>query len=135
MSLSGLSVAGNSSLFSYDKNEITTEFSQIQQLESVILINRDITISDLELMEISWLDDINLEAMKTTSPVSAMFTIDDMDWGAFAWGWCCCPIGFFVVAIDDTASQDSKTSYWVGVIVSAALSAISSIGAYSTGYY
>ena len=132
--LSGLTIAGNSSLFSYDKSELETEFAEIQLLEDMVLSNHDLTINDFQNMEIAWLDNVDLEVMKSTSPVNAMFSIDDMDWGAFAWGFCCCPVGFFVVAIDDSASQDSKTSYWVGVIVNAVLSAVSTLASSGTSY-
>ena len=63
-----------------------------------------------------------------------MFTIDDMDWGSFAWGFCCCPIGFFVVAINDDKTQEQKTSYWIGVIAGVVLDVISSAAYRASGF-
>lgn len=58
------------------------------------------------------------------------FGFDDMEWGPFAWGFCCWPVGFFVVAINSNKSKNEKLSFWIGMGVSAVLSAIGSL---STG--
>ena len=49
------------------------------------------------------------------------------DFEGFAWGFCCCPIGFFVIAINDNKDEDQKKSFWIGVVASAALSALGSL--------
>ena len=128
-----LSFGGNAALFSYDADELQSEFSDLQTLETMVIANQDITIADFEAMDIDWLNRIDLENMKTTSPVQAMFGIEDMDWTAFAWGFCCCPVGFFTIAIKDDKSDDEKISFWVGVAVNMVLGTISSIS--SRGMY
>ena len=53
------------------------------------------------------------------------FGMDEMEWGPFAWGFCCWPVGFFVVAINSNKSKNEKLSFWIGTGVSIVLSAIS----------
>ena len=113
-----LSFGGNAALFSYDADELQSEFTDLQSLETMVIANQNLTIADFEQMDVDWLNRIDLEKMKTTSPVQAMFGIEDMDWTAFAWGFCCCPVGFFTIAIKDDKSSDEKLSFWVGVGVS-----------------
>ncbi len=113
-----LSFGGNAALFSYDADELQSEFTDLQSLETMVIANQNLTIADFEQMDVDWLNRIDLEKMKTTSPVQAMFGIEDMDWTAFAWGFCCCPVGFFTIAIKDDKSDDEKISFWVGFGVS-----------------
>ena len=57
------------------------------------------------------------------------FGLDDMEWGPFAWGFCCWPVGFFVVAINSNKSKNEKLSFWIGTAVSVVFSAIGSLSA------
>lgn len=125
VSVSAMSFAGNASMFSYDADELNTEFSELQVMETMIITNQNLTITDFEQMDADWLSYIDLGAMKTASPIQAMFGIDDVDWMSFAWGFCCCPVGFFIVVLDDDKSKDEKLSFWIGVGVSFVLSLIS----------
>ncbi len=121
------SYAGNADKFSYNADELQNEFSDLQSLESMFIGNQNLTIADFEQMDIDWLNRIDLENMKCASPVQAMFGVDDMEWGAFAWGFCCSPIGFFLVAISDEKSNNEKLSYWIGVVISSLLGSIAAI--------
>ena len=120
-----LSFGGNAALFSYNADELQNEFSDLQSLETMLIANQNLTIADFEQMDIDWLSRIDLENMKTASPIQAMFGIEDMDWTAFAWGFCCCPIGFFTIAIKDDKSNEEKISFWIGVAVNFVLGALS----------
>ncbi len=117
--------ASSADLFKYDKEALQTEFADLVLLEEYILSNESVSLDDLKAIDHPYLSAIDMNTARTTSPFAAMFSIDDMDWGSFAWGFCCCPVGFFIVGISDAKSQNQKTSYWVGVIVSVVLSAIS----------
>lgn len=55
------------------------------------------------------------------------FGLDDMEWGPFAWGFCCWPVGFFVVAINSNKSKNEKLSFWIGTCVSVVFSGISGL--------
>lgn len=119
--------AGNADLFQVDRQSLTAEFADINELETYVLSNQGVSLEEMQSNPLLVSMDLNI--LRTASPMGAMFSIDDMDWGAFAWGLLCCPIGFFVVGISGSASQDEKTSYWIGVIVSAVLGAIGGGGA------
>lgn len=108
-------------LFSYDKKEVRSEFAQLNQLEQYVNVHEGATLSEIQTF---------YDAPKFAGPnrkssvMSPMFDFDDMDWGSFAWGLCCCPVGVFTVALNDSKSSDEKTSYWIGVISSAVICAI-----------
>ena len=68
----------------------------------------------------------DLNNLALSAPLGTNFSIEDMDWGAFAWGFCCCPIGFFVVAVNSNKDSNQKLSFWIGWGVSVVLSTISS---------
>ncbi len=63
---------------------------------------------------------------------SGGFSIDQMDWGAFAWGFCCCPVGFFVVAVNKNKSSESKISYWIGWAAGIVVNSISTVFYYAS---
>lgn len=113
--------SANEDLFSYDKAELEQEFSELNQLEAFLIDNEDAELADVQL---------NFSSILNTSSPSAMnLDIDRIDWGAFAWGFFCCPIGLFTVALNDRARPNEITSFWYGVIASAVLNAV------STGIY
>lgn len=107
--------AGNANLFTYNQDELNQEFEQLNALEGYVLANQGAAITDVENNPL--FGTMDFSGMKHSSPMGAMFSIDDMDWAAFAWGLVCCPVGFFVVAIDDDSSKEEKMSYWIGVVI------------------
>lgn len=114
--------AGNANLFTYNQDELNQEFEQLNALEGYVLANQGVAITDVENNPL--FGTMDFSGMKHASPMGAMFSIEDMDWIAFAWGFFCCPVGFFVVAIDDDSSKDEKMSFWIGVLVSAVIGSI-----------
>ncbi len=117
--------SNHAQFFSYDKEAVEETFSQLDQLEKQIILQTGINNESLSGKSLMYSDLTGINA--SSVPVSPLFGINDMDWGAFAWGFLCCPVGFFVVAINKQKPQRSKTSYWIGVIASSVLSAISTI--------
>ena len=123
--------------FSYDLNEINSELTELNQVEEIILENKNKSIVYLnqEISENLSYGTKFIEYNKIHSPMQQQFSMDEMDWGSFAWGFCCCPIGFFTVAISKEKDSAQKASYWIGVGVSTVFSLISSaITAASGGY-
>lgn len=111
--------ASNTDLFEVDRQSLQTEFADLNEIEAYVLANQGVSVDEMQNNPLIGSMDLNI--LRTSSPMGAMFTIDDMEWGAFAWGLICCPIGFFVVGINGDSSQEEKTSYWIGVIVFALL--------------
>lgn len=109
--------------FDYDYEAHDAEFSEIAEVENAAIT------SGLSFSEMSdEASPYNIEGFDlATSP---HFSIDDMDWGAFAWGFCCWPIGFFVVAINSSKDSDQKLSFWIGAATSVVLSTISTLTVY-----
>ncbi|MFN3529602.1 MAG: hypothetical protein ACK417_06740 [Bacteroidia bacterium] len=114
--LSSQLFATQSADFSFDEAAFNTEMAELNQLETSLLANNfNLESSDTRLNN-------QLAALSLNSNA---FGIDDMEWGAFAWGFCCWPIGFFVIAINSGRSSDEKLSFWIGMGVSVIISAIS----------
>lgn len=115
------SYAGNASLFDLNENALEAEFSELSTLEAAVVADPTMTV------EAAQAQDLVSEALETAPalPAEGGFAFD---WGGFLWGFLCCPVGFFVVAIGSSKSSDAKTSYWIGVLASVVLSSISSVG-------
>jgi hypothetical protein len=118
----GATVSGND--FSYDEAAFATEMEELIALEQEV-ISHDFTLTDLRSQDALTTKFASLDLAQSA------FGIDDMDWGAFAWGFCCWPIGFFVVAINSSKTNDQKLSFWIGMGTSVVISAISSIATLS----
>ena len=108
--------ASNADLFSYDLSEINTDLSDLEVVENVIANNQNSTIEEInKKIIINNLLSSSFDTNYNSSLISRnAFTIDDMDWGAFAWGFCCWPIGLFVVATNKDKEQSQKKSYFIG---------------------
>ncbi len=105
-----LSLASNKD-FTYDKILLAQEFIDVNEANCWI-----------ETTDASYLDfqsnhylyrKINLSNHIAVQP---NFSFEEMEWLSFAWGLCCCPIGFFVVTLDKDSSKEDKTSFWIGVL-------------------
>ena len=120
--------ASNADLFSYDLSEISTELSDLKVVEKVISQNQNSTIVDLntQITNNKYLSSTFDTNYKSSLALRAGL-MDDMDWGSFAWGFCCWPIGFFVVITNKDKEQNQKKSYWVGLGTSAVLSIITQL--------
>lgn len=114
------------SLFSEDKASLDTDFTNLIALENSIKEHNLTDLNALNAAEPNLLASLGLENIKSINSIEATqdFTLDDMDWGSFAWGFCCCYIGFFVVGVNKNKSQDQKTSFWIGTGISLVLGLI-----------
>ncbi|MFY0685927.1 MAG: hypothetical protein JXQ90_02115 [Cyclobacteriaceae bacterium] len=106
---------------SLDEDAFEKAFEELDDLEAYVMANEITDVSDIE----SWKFDV--ESLNTSNSIASVqaFSMDNMDWASFAWGFFCCPIGFFVVAINKDKSSDQKTSFWIGAVVSSVLGTIS----------
>ena len=121
--------ASNADLFSYDLSEINTELSDLEVVENVIAQNQNSTIDEInrKIINNNLLNSSFDTNYKSSLMVRNAFTIDDMDWGAFGWGFCCWPVGLFVVATNNDKEQSQKKSYWIGCASSTVFSVITGL--------
>ncbi|MBF69656.1 MAG: hypothetical protein CL837_01755 [Crocinitomicaceae bacterium] len=122
--------ASNADLFSYDLSEITTELSDLELVENVIAQNQNSTVEEIntQIINNNFLSS-SFETNYNSSLALRAGLIDDMDWGSFAWGFCCWPVGFFVVITNKDKDSNQKKSFWIGLGTSFVLSLISGAGA------
>ena len=120
--------ASNADLFSYDLSEISTELSDLEVVENVITYNQNSTIEEInkKIINNNFLSSSFDTDYKSSLALRAG-SIDDMDWGAFAWGFCCWPVGFFVVVTNKDKESNQKKSYFVGLGISTVLVIISAV--------
>lgn len=123
---SSSSFAINADLFQIDDQAIQTELSELTQLESLVAENPALTYN-----EISSSLDFELES-NSYALMASKFTLDDMEWIPFLWGFLCCPVGLFVVVTNDSSTKDEKTSYWLGVAANVVISGIVNIIVYTS---
>jgi len=102
--------------FTYNKNELECEFSELTQLENFVNEHKSLTLSDMlnssGLLPASLLQ--NLEMMPR-------FTNDDPPNTAFILGCCLGPIGVLILLASSDASADDVGKSVVGCIVPSAL--------------
>tara|TARA_B100001564_G_scaffold184086_1_gene154713 strand:+ start:404 stop:832 length:429 start_codon:yes stop_codon:yes gene_type:complete len=122
--------ASNADLFSYDLSEISTELSDLDIVENIIAQDQNSTVEEIntQITNNNFLSS-SFETSYNSSLALRAGLIDDMDWGSFAWGFCCWPIGFFVVITNKDKDSNQKKSFWVGLGTSFVLSLISGAGA------
>lgn len=110
--------AGSKELFELDEAKVEASVAEATQLETYIT-NNELTISELMTNENS-IKVFNLSNFETKKPISPVFDdINDIDWGSFAWGFCCWPIGFFTVILNNNKDNDAKISYLIGIVAGA----------------
>lgn len=125
MVISFVSVASVSE-FEYDKGELQSEFRTLDNLSSYLdKTNLSYAqVSELNLFE----GDLELTNSLALKP---NLKLDEVDWGAFAWGFCCWPIGIFTVAINDDKDKNSKNSFVAGVVSSVIAGAVAYVVFYA----
>ncbi len=116
--VSANSLATNADLFSIDEIAMEAQLSELTELESLVTSSPDLTFD-----EVASTLDFELEA-HSYALMASKFTLDDMEWGPFLWGFLCCPVGLFVVVLDDSSTKNEKLSYWIGVGANVVLSGI-----------
>ncbi|MBN2486506.1 MAG: hypothetical protein JXB34_11085 [Bacteroidales bacterium] len=113
--------AGNADLFDVNEQELNNDFAELTALENYVSQSNFITLSDIQAGKTYDLMGINTDGMGTSSEGQFAF-----QWEGFLWGFLCCPIGFFVIAVNKNKDSDQKLSYWIGVGASVVFSAITS---------
>ena len=122
--------ASNADLFSYDLSEINTELLDLEVVENVIAQNQNSTTDEInrKIINNNFLNSSFDTNYKSSLMSRNAFTIDDMDWGAFAWGLLCCPVGFFVVVTNKDKEKAQKTSFFVGWLTAVIVEVIVIVG-------
>ena len=117
--------ASNDDLFTYDLSEINTELLDLAVVENVITQNQNSTVAELnnQILNINHLSNFEMN-YESSLIMRKAFTMDDMDWGAAAWGFFCCPVGFFVVVTNKDKEKAQKTSFWFGVLTNVVVGVI-----------
>ena len=105
----------NADLFSFDEEKVKENFSELTTLENVLSAEKGLTLNDMENLYPELVSNINYNYQAASKPLTSLFSIDDMDWGAFAWGLCCWPVGVFTVILNDDKGSNSKISYLIGL--------------------
>lgn len=116
--------ASTADLFSVDQVTIEQEFAGLNDLDAFVS-NNNVELGDLSAAEMNSISNLSMENFNANSPLSPAFTFADMDWASFAWGFCCWPIGAFVVLLNKNKSSEQKLSFWIGFGTSVVLSVIS----------
>ncbi len=114
-----LSFAGSADLFRVNEQELNDEFADLSALENFVQNNNFISlhaIVDGNLYDVST---VNVNTMAASLQGSFAF-----QWEGFLWGFLCCPVGLFVIALNENKDRDQKVSYWIGVAAATVLSAI-----------
>lgn len=128
LTISAASFASNEAdLFSYDEQKVNQELADVSQLEQVVTANPNVSLSDLYSNQTKTAT-LDLSNLDTRSPFAPQFGFEDMDWGAWAWGFCCWPIGIFTVILKDSKDTNSKISYLIGIGCSFVLSTVGWFG-------
>jgi hypothetical protein len=112
--------AATSDIFNYDEEAIIAEFSALSELENFLTKNPHLTFE--EAKAVNPMAFSNTKIASVVAPEKMAFTIDDMEWGSFAWGFCCWPIGFFVVILNPNRDSAHKISYLIGMGVGCLIS-------------
>lgn len=116
--------ASDDQLFDLNEEALTEEFSELTQLEEVVMADPSMTIEQAQSLHLI------TEAFAQSADG---FTSDQFlfQWEGFLWGFLCCPIGFFTVAINSNKSHDNKISFWIGVGANTVLSVMYTALVYS----
>jgi len=120
------SYANNADLFELNEEKINAEFTELNELESYVSMNENVTIHNIYQENASLVSGMNLSYGPEGMMARNGFSLDDMQWGSFAWGFCCWPIGIFTVLLNDEKGNNHKISYFIGIGTAVVLSALSS---------
>jgi hypothetical protein len=89
-------------------------------------MNENVTIHSLYAENAGLVNGMNLSYGPEGMMARNGFSLEDMEWGSFAWGFCCWPIGIFTVLLNDDKGSNHKISYFIGIGTSLVISALSS---------
>ncbi|NOZ47681.1 MAG: hypothetical protein GXO79_13005 [Chlorobi bacterium] len=105
--------AGNADLFKYNDKAINEHFSDLTQLESYVN-DTHYSLNELKNSNPSLLISFQLSNLNVLQPLTT-YQLSGFDLGAFAWGFCCWPVGIFTILLDDDEPKSARISYFMGV--------------------
>lgn len=124
--LASSSYATNADLFKLNEEKINAEFAELNELETYVSMNDNVTIHNIYQENAGLIAGMNLVYGPEGMMGQSGFSMDSFEWGSFAWGFCCFPIGatigIFTVLLNDNKGSDHKTSYLIGAGVGFVLS-------------
>jgi len=113
-----LSYGTNADLFVLDEAKISAEFTELNELEAYVSMNDNVTIHNIYEENAGLVSGMNLSYGPEGMMGHSDFSMDNFEWGSFAWGFCCFPIGatigVFTVLLNDNKGSDHKISYFIG---------------------
>lgn len=108
--------------FEFDQQKFENDFQDVNQLEKHVKNNPDMNFNQVQNQNPGLLEGTNIAKSASANALAAAFNFpDDMDWGSFAWGFLCWPIGLFTVVFDESESEASRISYLIGILAAAAV--------------
>jgi hypothetical protein len=111
--------ANNASLFSYDKNQVNQELSQLQSLENYVSVNPDASLASLQADNNSLLANLNLNMDNMGG--FALSGEPPLGIPSFLWGCVFTLVGVAIVYfITDQDMAETKKAF-LGCVVSGAL--------------
>jgi hypothetical protein len=106
-----MSFASNADLFDYNRSAIENNLSEITAIENVVVSN-NYSYADLKN---NYDGTINVDFSGLANPAGMMFGFEDIQWGSFAWGFCCWPVGIFTVLLNKNKDSNHKISFFIGL--------------------
>ena len=110
--------ANQSSYFDLNEEAINAEFETLNTLENAVLSSPEMTASQAVEMNLMTM------AQSADLPQNSGGSDFAFEWEGFLWGFLCCPVGLFTVAVNKNKSHDNKISYWIGVAAGSVISMI-----------
>lgn len=91
------------SVYSYDRSELDLEFKKLEQIEE-------------QFVKEGRVDPLWLNSIQSAEPIDTQKSNEFyFDAQSFFWGFCCCPVGVFIVPFSANKDSDQKGSFWIGV--------------------
>jgi hypothetical protein len=110
--ISNKTMANNAGLFAYDDDQVSVQLTQATEIENYVTTHENATLSNLQA-DANVSDQLDLGNFNASA---ASFTFDDINWKAWAWGFCCWPIGIFTVILKDSSTREDKISFVIGIL-------------------
>ena len=119
--------ASQSSYFDFNEETLNAEFETLNTLEDAVLHHPDMTTTQAVEMNLMTI------AQSANLPKRSNGETFAFEWEGFLWGFLCCPVGLFTVAINKRKSYDNKISFWIGVSAYSVMSMIYYVALMSVG--
>ncbi|MFW5804855.1 MAG: hypothetical protein ACOCWG_06455 [bacterium] len=117
--------AGNSDVFSFDKNKVEAELAELTELESFVEANQSVTLTDLMASGHALVAGLNLNM---ADPSGLLFGLGEPPLGipSFLWGCVFGVVGLAIVYFVTDDKEETKKALW-GCITASAVSLVVSI--------